>query len=83
MNELLHDGPQWVSIKTLLVSQHMDTGHYRIKSVYIYLASLTWGGRLPPLLGDIKAEALLQLYFYSGYLALHYLFNCQYHIKYK
>ena len=60
MNELLHDGPQWVSIKTLLVSQHMDTGHHRIKSVYIYLASLTWGGRLPPLLGDIKAEALIQ-----------------------
>ena len=60
MNELLHDGPQWVSIKTLLVSQHMDTGHQQIKSVYIYLASLTWGGRLLPLLGDIKGEALLR-----------------------
>ena len=41
MNELLHDGTQWVSIKTLLVSQHLVTGHHRLKSVYIYLAQLT------------------------------------------
>ena len=72
MNELLHDGPQWVSIKTLLVSQHMDTGHHRLKSVYIYLASLTQGG-LPILLGDIKAEALLLYVYFS--LSYNYLFN--------
>ena len=73
MNELLHDGPQWVSIKTLLVSQHMDTGHHQLKSVYIYSASLTWGGPLPILLGDIKAEALLLHVYFS--LSYNYLFN--------
>ena len=73
MNELLHDGPQWVSIKTLLVSQHMDTGHHRLKSVYIYLASLTQGGPLPILLGDIKAEALLLYVYFS--LSSNYIFN--------
>ena len=86
MNELPHDGPQWVSIKTLLVSQHMDTGHHRLKSVYIYLASLTQGGPLPILLGDIKAEALL-LYVHSSlypniFLALNPFLDRHYNVEY-